>query len=74
MVWTRLILILQLVSADLCQATIYWLINFNNQQEVVIAPPAIYLIQARELIRKEIQIAAQNCYFKESGAYTGEIR
>jgi len=41
---------------------------------VVIAPPAIYLIPVKESVRKEIQVAAQNCYFKESGAYTGEIR
>ena len=41
---------------------------------MVIAPPAIYLISVKESVRKEVQIAAQNCYFKESGAFTGEIR
>jgi len=41
--------------------------------EVVIAPPAIYLIPVKESVRKDISVAAQNCYFKESGAFTGEI-
>ena len=42
--------------------------------EVVIAPPSIYLIPVKDLVRKDIKVAAQNCYFKESGAFTGEIR
>jgi len=41
--------------------------------EVVIAPPSIYLIPASETVRGNIKIAAQNCYFKETGAFTGEI-
>uniref|UniRef100_UPI00359030CC Triosephosphate isomerase n=1 Tax=synthetic construct TaxID=32630 RepID=UPI00359030CC len=41
--------------------------------EVVIAPPAVYLPLVREALRKDIQVAAQNCYTKASGAYTGEI-
>ncbi|KAJ7705591.1 Triosephosphate isomerase [Mycena rosella] len=40
---------------------------------VVVAPPALYLIPLKEILRKEIQVAAQNCYFKDSGAFTGEI-
>jgi len=47
--------------------------EIDPNTEVVIAPPAIYLIPVKEMVRKEIQVAAQNCYFKESGAYTGEI-
>ena len=46
----------------------------KDKPEVVIAPPAIYLIPVKESVRKEVQVAAQNCYFKESGAFTGEIR
>jgi len=41
--------------------------------EVVVSPPALYLIPLAESIRKDIKIAAQNCYFKDSGAFTGEI-
>jgi len=40
--------------------------------EVVIAPPTLYLIPVNESIRKDIKVAAQNCYLKESGAFTGE--
>ncbi|KAJ2954980.1 hypothetical protein NUW54_g14788 [Trametes sanguinea] len=39
---------------------------------VVVAPPSIYLLPLKDLLRKDIQIAAQNCYFKPSGAFTGE--
>jgi triosephosphate isomerase len=42
--------------------------------EVIVSPPSLYLIPLKEIIRKEIQVAAQNCYFKDSGAFTGEIR
>ncbi|KAJ3756768.1 Triosephosphate isomerase [Lentinula raphanica] len=42
--------------------------------EVVVSPPALYLISVKESIRKDIKVAAQNCYLKDSGAFTGEIR
>lgn len=42
--------------------------------EVVIAPPSLYLIPLLEIVKKEIKVAAQNCYFKTAGAFTGEIR
>ncbi|CCM01790.1 uncharacterized protein FIBRA_03857 [Fibroporia radiculosa] len=41
--------------------------------EVVVAPPAIYLLALKEIVRKEIKVSAQNCYLKSSGAFTGEI-
>ncbi|KAF9456321.1 triose phosphate isomerase [Collybia nuda] len=47
--------------------------QLDSATEVVIAPPSIYLISLKEILRKDIQVAAQNCYFKESGAFTGEI-
>ncbi|KAG6850414.1 hypothetical protein H0H93_013639 [Arthromyces matolae] len=42
--------------------------------EVVIAPPSLYLISLKTELRKDVQLAAQNAYFKTSGAFTGEIR
>ncbi|KAH0828734.1 Triosephosphate isomerase [Lanmaoa asiatica] len=48
--------------------------DLDSSTEVVIAPPALYLIPLKSLVCKEIQLAAQNCYFKSSGAFTGEIR
>ncbi|KAG8824860.1 triosephosphate isomerase [Serendipita sp. 399] len=41
--------------------------------EVVIAPPSIYLLSLQDLAQNGVQVAAQNAYFKESGAFTGEI-
>jgi triosephosphate isomerase len=42
---------------------------------VVIAPPAIYIEQVRNSIRKKnIKVAAQNAYKAAEGAFTGEIR
>jgi len=41
--------------------------------EVVIAPPSLYLLSVKETVRPDIKVAAQNAYFKASGAYTGEI-
>ena len=41
--------------------------------EVVIAPPALYLLLAREHLRKGIEVAAQNVFDKPNGAFTGEI-
>ncbi|OBT76956.1 triosephosphate isomerase [Pseudogymnoascus sp. 05NY08] len=41
--------------------------------EVVVAPPAIYLLLARAELRKEVEVAAQNVYDKNEGAFTGEI-
>ncbi|KAJ6446618.1 triosephosphate isomerase, active site protein [Purpureocillium lavendulum] len=52
--------------------------NLNNATldatvEVVVSPPAIYLLQVREALRSGIEVAAQNVFDKPNGAYTGEI-
>ncbi|KAG8722058.1 triosephosphate isomerase [Ceratobasidium sp. 394] len=47
--------------------------NLDSNTEVVIAPPAIYLLSALALAKPNIQIAAQNSYTASSGAFTGEI-
>ncbi|KAG2178486.1 hypothetical protein INT44_001638 [Umbelopsis vinacea] len=44
-----------------------------SNTEVVVAPPAIYIDRVRQAVKKEIEVAAQNCYYKASGAFTGEI-
>jgi triosephosphate isomerase (TIM) len=41
--------------------------------EVVIAPPALYLLLTREHLRPGIEVAAQNVFDKPNGAFTGEI-
>ncbi|OAK93872.1 Triosephosphate isomerase [Phaeosphaeriaceae sp. SRC1lsM3a] len=52
--------------------------NLNNAKldpntEVVVAPPSLYLLLAREHLRKGLEVAAQNIFDKPSGAFTGEI-
>ena len=46
----------------------------NMHTDVVVAPPALYLIPVLETIRSEVKVAAQNCYYKNPRAFTGEIR
>lgn len=47
--------------------------DLDSTTEIVVAPPSLYLIPLRDTVRKELQVSAQNCYFKDSGAFTGEI-
>lgn len=49
--------------------------NLATHQEVILAVPFPYLQMAVEKIHGKSQffIAAQNCYHKNSGAYTGEV-
>lgn len=47
--------------------------NTKSHKEVVIAPPSIFLLLAREHLRKGIEVAAQNVFDKSNGAFTGEI-
>jgi len=43
--------------------------NFSNI-ELIIAPPFLFLKLAKE---KGAKVAAQNCFYEDKGAYTGEI-
>jgi len=52
--------------------------NINNAKldpktEVVIAPPTLYLLLAREHLRAGLEVASQNVFDKPNGAFTGEI-
>jgi triosephosphate isomerase len=49
--------------------------NLNDNAEVVIAPPSLFVERLAELTKDydQISIAAQNCYDQNSGAYTGEV-
>ncbi|KAL8710051.1 MAG: hypothetical protein Q9220_005322 [cf. Caloplaca sp. 1 TL-2023] len=47
--------------------------DIDHSKEVVISPPALYLLVAREHLREGIEVAAQNVYDKPNGAFTGEI-
>ncbi|KAL4965516.1 triose-phosphate isomerase TPI1 [Aspergillus stella-maris] len=47
--------------------------NLDSSSEVVVSPPALYLLLAREIADEKIGIAAQNVFDKPNGAFTGEI-
>jgi len=50
-------------------------IDLNDNQQVIFAVPFPYLIMANSEVAEETNfaVAAQNCYQKKSGAYTGEV-
>ena len=50
-------------------------IKLNSHQEVIFAVPFPYLIMTRSEVENEYNYhaAAQNCYHKRNGAFTGEI-
>ena len=76
----KLALIEVLNEADLDPLTgtqgklIHWISCTKIGLEVILAPPSLYLILLLETLRKDIKVSAQNCYNKNSGVYTGEIR
>ncbi|KAG6332152.1 hypothetical protein ID866_6933, partial [Astraeus odoratus] len=47
--------------------------DLDPNTEAVIAPPSLYLLPLKDIVRSDIKVSAQNCYCKTSGAYTGEI-
>jgi triosephosphate isomerase len=57
--------------ADILEAKV----QLSSDQLTVFAVPFPYLIMANSRVANEKNyfIAAQNCYFKKSGAYTGEV-
>ena len=45
----------------------------KTENDVVVAPPSIYMEYVKNKITNSVKVAAQNCYKTSSGAYTGEI-
>lgn len=46
----------------------------NQEVEMLVCPPFINIPGASELLKDSfVSLGAQNCYFEEKGAYTGEI-
>ena len=45
----------------------------KNNIDLGVGPTYLSLATVREFASKDMIVAAQNCHFKESGAYTGEI-
>ncbi|KAL6721626.1 triosephosphate isomerase [Lecanora helva] len=45
----------------------------DPKTEVVISPPALFLLLVREHLKPEIEVCSQNVFDKPNGAFTGEI-
>ncbi len=60
---------------ELLDAIVTKNIELSQDQQAVFAVPFPYLLLAKDKIKnsKGFFVAAQNCYTKESGAYTGEV-
>ncbi|KFK34792.1 hypothetical protein AALP_AA5G193800 [Arabis alpina] len=41
--------------------------------EVVVSPPYVFLPLVKSTLRPDFHVAAQNCWVKKGGAYTGEV-
>lgn len=57
----------------------HWLVSINDAfssfpAEVVVAPTFVHIPSVKSALTQPISVAAQNCWVKGSGAYTGEIR
>ncbi|KAF9155657.1 hypothetical protein BG015_009102 [Linnemannia schmuckeri] len=49
--------------------------NVGNEEvhPIFISPPSLYIEHVRQNLRKDIAVGGQNCFWKSSGAFTGEI-
>lgn len=56
---------------DILKARVF----LQENQQVIFAVPFPYLLMARSEVEEETNyyVAAQNCYYKKSGAFTGEV-
>ncbi|CAL9134856.1 unnamed protein product [Musa textilis] len=41
--------------------------------DVVVSPPFVFLSLVKSLLRSDFQVAAQNCWVRKGGAFTGEV-
>ncbi|CAL9115320.1 unnamed protein product [Musa textilis] len=47
--------------------------KLENDVDIVVAPPYIYVDQVKQSLTDRIEISAQNCWVGKGGAFTGEI-
>lgn len=59
---------------DRARAIVSGLAKARIAGEIAVAPPYTALAAVKEVLKNsEVQLAAQNCHWEESGAYTGEV-
>lgn len=67
------------IAIHLCKAMVaiasLWIaITCFPFTEVVVSPPFVFLPLVKSTLRPDFHVAAQNCWVKKGGAFTGEIR
>jgi triosephosphate isomerase len=61
-------------AESLASAVVSALSAIHDSVEVLVAPPCVYLLPVGSVIAESaVQLGAQNAYFEDSGAYTGEV-
>lgn len=45
----------------------------EDEVEVVVSPPFVFLTFVKSLLRSDFHVAAQNCWVRKGGAFTGEV-
>lgn len=45
----------------------------GDDVEVVVSPPFVFLPMVKDLLRPDFHVAAQNCWVRKGGAFTGEV-
>ena len=48
-------------------------VDKNNEIEIVVCPPFTHLEKVKNSLSSKIKLGAQNCFYENEGAYTGEI-
>ncbi|CAI9108104.1 OLC1v1007626C1 [Oldenlandia corymbosa var. corymbosa] len=64
-------------TSDEVKKIVTWLneaeVPSEDDVEVVVSPPFVFLSLVKTLLRSDFAIAAQNCWVRKGGAFTGEI-
>ena len=61
-------------AESLASAIVSGLPSEHDSVELLVAPPCVYLLPVGRLFAESaVQLGAQNAYFEDSGAYTGEV-
>lgn len=48
-------------------------VDKNNKIKIVVCPPFTHIEKVKNLLSSKIKLGAQNCFWENQGAYTGEI-
>ncbi|KAK1384837.1 hypothetical protein POM88_022572 [Heracleum sosnowskyi] len=56
-----------------CWRGVWNIVSVWIESEVVVSPPYVFLPTVQASLKSDFQVAAQNCWVKKGGAFTGEV-